>query len=539
MIAVLCTAIFEKRTAICPVKLATALHPETLIYKIKLIIKSAEAQTAVSYFGIAALILTIGISQLHLDINNTKTQLLLPSSKCPMDLTIKWGAFRNVMPPKAYTQEWKGRIITPNSTISIQDYLHFESLDQAELSKEKETLYFNLNTGPDNDGIIIQVHSLTDEYPTIYYQNDITGETYAFPVMDFVTSAGTYPQGLGGVYFKAEMCPEAKLLQETMRLSAMKDYVATPELMATAEIQATPPAGAQIPELENLFIEELPATPDVLSEFVFRSNYVDKISRIDSTRKIETDNILIRALQATPDILEEIAATPDLNFIFIPNDNINFPPLEFSFTEEKIIRQQMGTIIFVQNKKDSWNSFIGTSDFQLMSGDLRIPASALTIDPGEPILIGKYKIKDTNPTTEETPVKDNNGNGNDKTPPGQDKENGKDKEKTNNGNNKDKTNEDTQTNPEDETKREFIPPGQIQKIDAHERKLEITENDIARIKPGEARTFSGRFDKATLVDVEPGNSDKLIFMLRPTLEIRIPAGMPAGTYQGELVITSL
>ncbi len=527
--SVLLAAIYEKRTSICPIKLAISLHPGTLLHKFKKTIKSAETQRSISYFGIAALILTITLTQLNVDLNQIKTQLLLPSSKCPMNLTIKWGAFRNVIPPDSYTQQWKGRIIAPNSTISIQDYLHFENGDQAELSKQNETLYFNLETGPDNDGIIIQTQSLTEDYPTIYYQNDITGETYAFPIMDFVTSAGTYPQGLGGVYFKAEMCPEAKLLEKTTRLSAMKDYVATPELMATADIRATPPAGVQIPELENLFIEELPATPDVLSEFIFRSNYVDKISRIDSTRKIETDNILLRALQATPDILEEIAATPDLNFIFIPNDDISFPPLEFSFTEEKIIRQPMGTIIFVQNKKDNWNSFIGTSDFQLMSGDLRIPASALTIDPGEPILIGKYKVKDTNSVAD---ANDNN-NGNDKTPPGQDKE------KTNNGKNNNDPTENTETNPEDEQNTDLIPPGQIKKIDARERKLEITEDDIARIKPGEIRTFTGRFDKATLVDVEPGNSDKLIFMLKPTLEIRIPAGMPAGTYQGELVITSL
>jgi len=510
IMAVLLAAIHEKRTSICPLKLAISLHPKTLLHKIKKHINSPETHRAVSYFGFSALILTIILTQLNVDLHQIKTQSLLPSSKCPIELTIKWGAFRNVIPPESYTQQWKGKIIAPNSTISIQDYLHFENHDQAELNKQKETLYFNTETGPDNDGIIIQVRSLTEDYPTIYYQNDITGETFTFPIMDFITSAGTYPQGLGGVYFKAEMCPEAKLLEKNISKSAMKDYVATPELMSTAEIRATPPAGVQIPELENLFIEELPATPDALSEFIFRSNYVDKISRIDSTRKIETDNILLRALQATPDILEEIAATPDLNFIFIPNEDINFPPLKFSFTKEKIIRQQMGTIIFVQNKKDDWNSFIGTSDFQLMSGDLRIPASALTIDPGEPLLIGKYKIKDTK------------NKSNDKTPPGQNKEN------SNNDKSEPKTNE-LLTD-------ELIPPDQI---DAQERKLKITDEDIARIKPGEIRTFSGRFDKATLADVKPGDSEKLIFMLKPTLEIRIPASMPAGTYQGELVITSL
>jgi hypothetical protein len=151
---------------------------------------------------------------------------------------------------------------------------------------------------------------------------------------------------------------------------------------ATPEAQATPEITINIPELKSIF-EDIPATPEVLSEFILTSDYVKKISTENALTKIETDSALIRALEATPEIIEEIAATPNLNFTFIPSETVTFPAQQFSFQDDKTTTQDLGTIIFVQNKSTAWNTYIGTTNFVSLSGHGIIPAGNLTVNPGK------------------------------------------------------------------------------------------------------------------------------------------------------------
>ncbi len=373
-----------------------------------------QTRAAFAYLGLFAITASLFINSMNIEKENIKAQILpasakeevlkdiLPKNKgaterkltsieksaSSYELTIKWGAFRKVLLPSEKTKEWHGRIYFPNARIKTSNLLHFERNDQAEIVGNKTALRFSTLTGPDNDGITIYVQPNSEEIPIVKYENYDTGESFEFLITDYINSAGVYPNQYYATYFKTEYGIQDKLKMKAVEKSKLD------ELVATGEIQATPTAATQIPELKNL-LEELPATPDALSDFIFQSDYVEKITEEDGTHKVKTDSILLKALEATPDVLAEISATPELNFLFIPSETINFPAQEFSFDQDKESAQDLGTMIFVQNKTTPWNTYIGTTDFQLLSGNSTIPASALNINPGQSTLLrpdGKTRI---------------------------------------------------------------------------------------------------------------------------------------------------
>jgi hypothetical protein len=357
-------------------------------------------------------------------------------------LTTKWGDLRHMHINEA--KEWKGELSFHNADVEILNLLNFEKTDGAQLTQNGTTISFNLTTGPDNDGIVLNVKPTSDEAPTVTIYDSVKAVSHTYNLEDLVSSNFVLNQGPWGIYLNAELGAE--------HVVNPSDVVN--EISATPEVEATPDPVANIPELENLFTEDLPATPEVLADFVLSSDYVQEITEDKKTSQVETDPILIDALEATPEVLQDIAASPDLNFIFIPSDTVNFPPEEFSFSEEKVTSQDIGTMIFVQNKEENWNTYISTSDFVSLSGKGKIPASALTIDPGEPTLL-------------------------------------------------------------------------IQ--------------DGASVTGGDKQKFDNSTDKTTLVEVNPGNSvdSRSVFVLNPSLQIKIPAGTPPGRYRGTLTITSL
>ncbi|HLG25949.1 MAG TPA: hypothetical protein VI588_04175 [Candidatus Gracilibacteria bacterium] len=408
-------------------------------------LSSLELRRSAAYFGMltVAAISTLAISEFDPDL--AKSQLLTTGPAASYELTVKWGNFRNMTLPEYYRKQWHGRVFFPNAKVTTMKLLHFERNDEGEIVGDNTALRFNALTGPDNDGLVLHVVPTDNEIPVVRYENFDNDETYEFLITDYLGAQGVYPDGLFSTSFKTDLGEE-----EQHRIQALED--AMEELGATAEVEATPPPVAQIPELENLFIEDLPATPEVLTDFVLTSDYVEEIVRQNSTARVETDSILIEALEATPEVLQEIAATPDLNFVFIPSETINFPPQAFSFDEQMTAEQDLGTLIFVQNKETPWNTYISTTDFSLLSGGSVIPASAITIIPGEAVLL---------------------------------------------------------------------------------------TNDGAKIETGGTEIFQNEQDKNSLVSVDSGAGDNEIFAMRPKLEVRIPAGTPAGTYQGSLTITSL
>lgn len=432
--------------------------PAVDIQTIQRLLQAPELRRSFAYFGMFAIVGTFTLGATNLENDVAQAQLAHGQAVRELtsdeeaaesyELSVKWGQFRKAMLPGEKRKEWHGRIYFPNARIQIKQLLHFERSDQAEITGNKTALRFNTISGPDNDGLIIFVEPTGDDIPIVKFENYDTGEEFEFLITDYLDSAGIYPDRYWATHFKTDYGQQEKLRQQAIQLATLR------EIDATAELEATPPPIAQIPELENLFVEELPATREALTDVILKSDYVDEVIEENSTTKIETDRILIEALEATPEVLSEVTATPDLNFIFIPSETVNFPAQEFSFDEDKDSEQDLGTMIFVQNKDVPWNTFVGTTDFQLLSGGAVIPASALTIQPGLPTVL-------------------NNGDVN---------------------------------------------------------------GDIV---VGPERTLSGEFDRTTLVNVDATPGEKEVFVLNPKLKIRIPKGTPAGTYRGNLTITSL
>jgi hypothetical protein len=347
-----------------------------------------EVKRSLAYFVLFTLIassLSVGIGF------NQKTMASHPVLAVgkSYELIVKWGEFRHFRLPDTYRHDWKGKIIVSNGTFSIEEMLHLEKDDSIELSGDSRILSYKLTTGPDNDGVILKVLPTTDEAPIISYDNEYTKSVVHFKITDLSGRHHVYPDAYWGAYFAARPYEE-KVVEKGLKAITIEDLSATPEL----ELEATPEEKpAFIPELENLFIEDLPATPEILTDIVLNSQYIKTIEQEDGTAKVETDSILIEALEATPEILEDIVATPDLNFIFIPSETVSFPATEFSFDENRISEQVLGTLIFVQNKETPWNTYAGTTDFISLSSDSMLPASSLTINPGKPVTLKEKEEK--------------------------------------------------------------------------------------------------------------------------------------------------
>ncbi|MEZ4087393.1 MAG: DUF916 domain-containing protein [Candidatus Gracilibacteria bacterium] len=454
-----------------------AIKPETFtVSSLQKVFQSSELKKGFAYFGLLAVVATSVAAQSSIDPTTVQAQITsgppsvgrgssnqdntpsTPQNVTQKDksateyvLTIKWGEVRRVPVPGNKTKEWHGRLNFQNARVTTSELLHFERTDQAEVKSNKAELQFDLLTGPDNDGVILNVQAVGNQTPTVTYQNTDTGEEFELQITDLVGSSSTFAQGLWGVQFEADYTEQEKARRNVISLTQTTEGEATPDTLEEGE--ATPQRFAQIPELENLFVEELPATREQLTDFILKSDYVEEVVNEDSTQKLRTDSILLQALKATPEVLEELTATPDLNFVFVPTEEISFPPQEFSFNENKESEQNLGTLIFVQNTNTPWNTFVGTTDFQLLSGDHIIPASSLTVIPGEVTV--------------------------------------------------------------------------------------LTEDGEEDINPGEEKKLTGRGDRTTLINANATRGQKKAFVLNPRLRVQIPSGTPAGTYRGELTITSL
>jgi hypothetical protein len=327
------------------------------------------------FIGIFLITIITALNLTNLDL--LKTQVIRPKTANSYQLTVKWGNLRGLMLPQFYKKNWDGEIKIINAELSINKLLDMEDNDSMQIMENGTVLRFKNQTGPDNDGIELTLIPTSEEEPLLIYKNLQTGDEQTFRVTQFLKTPGIIPNGFFSTWIQTGLSAEKIITPPALNI----------ELVGTPEAMSTPEPKANIPELQNLFIEELPATPEVLSNFILTSDYVDKITADQKTARVETDPILIAALSATPEVLNEIAATPDLNFIFISNDQINFTGQEFSFSQSKVTSENLGQMIFVKHKQSDWNTYIGTTDFQSLSSNAIIPASALTVIPGDATIL--------------------------------------------------------------------------------------------------------------------------------------------------------
>lgn len=294
-------------------------------------------------------------------------------------MTLKWGNFRKLQVPKTYKQRWNGEFRFENANVVVTQRLNFETNDAVNVINDGTTLSYNLTTDNTNDGIIVLVTPTKDQTPTVTYEDFTSKTNVNLDLEKMLSGQLVLPNKLHATWIK--VLP-GDIIQGSGNGLHGSSNGATPELNATSENQGTPEITINIPELKAIF-NDIPATPELLSEYILSSDYVKKISTENSSTKIESDSVLIKALEATPEILEEIAATPNLNFTFIPSQTVNFPPTQFSFEKENTSTKDLGTMIFVQNRENPWNTYVSTTNLTSLSGKNFIPASSVTVNPGD------------------------------------------------------------------------------------------------------------------------------------------------------------
>lgn len=376
---ILTAAIIEKKSLRIPKFQQLQPNFYALLNEVLKSFRTLELQKSAAYFTLLTLVAVTTMHIANVDTKEIKSQILQPQSAPheSYEVTIKWGNVRGLILPENYRKNWEGRISFENAHITIMDLLHFEKEDNAEIKQEGKTIDFKVTTGPDNDGIVLKIDPVGTDIPRIIYEDFTKGTQREFKITDFLNTAGVFPDSVFAIYIKTE------IKSDYTSPESLPEGEATSEIEATNEVNTPPPPPSTIPHLQNLFVQDLPPTPEVLAHFILDSDYVKDTVTEQTTKKMHVDKILREALQATPEVLAEIGASPDVNFIFIPTEKINFPPQEFSFQENKVSVQNLGTLIFVQNKETPWNTYVEATDLVSLSGKGTIPASSLTLIPGD------------------------------------------------------------------------------------------------------------------------------------------------------------
>jgi len=130
-------------------------------------------------------------------------------------------------------------------------------------------------------------------------------------------------------------------------------------------------------------IKDIPASPDTVSEYILNSTYIDGVSSQNETATVTSAPALIDTLKDAPLTIQEMTSTPDLNFVFLPNETVKLTPQPFSFTEQNISSQELNEMFFVQRKEVPWTVYFSITNFVSVAGDAAIPADNVSVFPGK------------------------------------------------------------------------------------------------------------------------------------------------------------
>lgn len=337
------------------------------------LLENASLKKSAEFLGILALGVMIALPLQNLSFSqNYFAAVLQGGNPDSYEVAIKWGNMKKMTWSSKDKTEWHGQITLTGGTATIRQDLNLEANDAINLINDGTTVNFNLTTDTNNDGVILDIIPTGTDSPKILFENFTSNSKLTFDLKKIAGGKITIPNHLSATTIDVREITAGQL----HGASGLTEESATPETQATPEININ------IPELKNIF-HDIPATPEVLSEFILTSDYVKKISTENAVTKVEADSALIKALQATPEIINEIASTPNLNFTFIPSETVTFPSQQFSFKQDKTSVQDLGTIIFVQNKENAWNTYVGTTNFVSLSGRGVISAENLMVIPGD------------------------------------------------------------------------------------------------------------------------------------------------------------
>lgn len=331
--------------------------------------------------------------------------------------TIKWGSFNQKPLPKWVRTNWVGRFTTENGDIYLIEKLHNEKSDQISINTSKDTLNFKNVTGPDNDGVIILVRNTNNQGGNLTFHNNLTGEEITINLSDTINSPKYFNYKQQQIEIKSEIAPDIiktiqpngsieipinEFWEDIGQLPIITEIESTADLLLSSlestadqsplvEIESTYDQQKLQDEISLLkeIIEENPSSPDTLSEIVLNSNYIEDIVSENDLTTVKGSSKLINKMKNTPLTIQEIAASPDINFVFVPNEKIKLTPQTFSFKETKTSSQELDEIVFVQKKGKPWNIYMSISDFYSVSGNHTISAGNVTISPGEINLINQ------------------------------------------------------------------------------------------------------------------------------------------------------
>lgn len=349
-------------------------------------------------------LLSFNLSKNPSTLDQIKSDLLNSTSETGYLTTIKWGNNQ-----ATGITAWKGKIKLNNSRLVITDKLHQEKFDKFYLNPSEDTLFYENTTGPDNDGVVlfIKPENTTNEV-VINYSNSFTKEDFKIPIARTINKPYSINYKGQTVKIQTVIAPDTITYQKddkevsiqtrdflkqtpiivdqqsTIEISTITEENATPEVQTANDTKSKPNDIQLKNELSLLreVISDIPSTAEILSEYILNSDYVEEVISENNTSTIKTDPSLIDVLKETPLAIEEISQTPELNFVFLPNEKIKLSPQIFSFEKENTTTQDFGEILFSQNRTSSWNAYMSVSDFTSVSGRGTISASNITIDPG-------------------------------------------------------------------------------------------------------------------------------------------------------------
>lgn len=344
-------------------------------------------------------------------------------------VTVKWGNLTNRALPEWIRTNWEGHLAITEGQMYLVEKLHNENSDQFYLNSAKTDLNFKNITGPDNDGIIILVKpTVANPDPVLTIHNLLTGEEIPVILSNTLQSPRLINYKQHQISVSSEPAT-AEMIQSIAPEQVPADTVETVtdiDLSSlVTEIQSTPDNGEIITDLEatpdetviaepaetlvptettveenvlpvdnsaqieeelkllKSLITEIPASPDVISQYVLNSSYVEEVSSENNTTTVISSPILIDTLKDTPLTIQELTSTPDLNYIFLPNEKVKLTSQDFSFTEQKISSQELNEIVFVQRKDVPWTAYMSVTNLVSISGNGIISADNININPGK------------------------------------------------------------------------------------------------------------------------------------------------------------
>lgn len=315
-------------------------------------------------------------------------------------MVMRWGHLREgVVDPDNIRMSAKLNMI--DATMTVLDKYSFDEDDDYKVKNADRTVEINSKVKDDFDGLLVGISTSLNSSFTLAFEDKVRNLVSVYSINEL--SKGVTVEAKRGTPYtfgKAEI----KLFKN---LSEVDSYLESQKVKAPSGSQdvllnfdsATPDFDnkkvlnkEETLAVLNSILSEKSATPDVDTSLKLNSDFVESVVKSDVGSEILASKQFIAELLASPIVLAALAATAQANVLFLPADTIVFPKQSFSFEDRKIASTVIGTLVFIHKKDNPWNAYVSSSDFEILSGGEKVPASNLSIVPGPIIPINNSEI---------------------------------------------------------------------------------------------------------------------------------------------------